>query len=167
MANPWKGEALAILKDKREFTLCFDFEAACVLEDLADCRINELLGEMAGPPLPGEVKPSFRQPRFITQARLLYAATRAKHEALTLGDCQQLVSAHNAEILWPMLRALGMFLGRSEEIASEEEGEAAGAAANPPQSAVGIGPDCTADGASSGSTLTPSGDRPLAATAES
>lgn len=146
MANPLFGEARAILGDGRELTLRFDFDALCALEDSTDKPIDEVLAEMAGPIDPATSRPSFRNPRLRTQQHLLYAATRFHHPELRLPDCQQLVTAHNSEILTPLLIALGRGMGKGDEI-DEDEGGGADATANPRPSAPGIGADSSTAGA--------------------
>jgi hypothetical protein len=154
MASALFGEALSHLGDGRVLTLRFDFDALCAVEDLVgDGRIDEVLAEMAGPINPATGKPVFRKPRLRTQFRLLYGATRFHHGELTPDDCKGLVSAHNSEILWPMLSALGRAMGKKEEIdAATGEGGEAAAVANPRPSAPGIGESSSTDGAPRGST---------------
>jgi hypothetical protein len=90
------------------------------------------LAEMAGPIDRATGKPQFRKPKLRTQQRLLYGATRFHHPELSADDCKGLVSAHNAEILWPMLSALGRAMGKGEEIdQASDEGGGAEADANP------------------------------------
>jgi hypothetical protein len=153
MANPLFGEAMAVAGEGRELTLRFDFDAFCVVEDLADRPIDEVLVEMAGPLNPATKKPLFRHPRMRTQQRMLYAATRFHHPEVTLEECKVLVTTCNTEILWPMLSALGRAMGKASEIdAAIGEGGAADAGENPPLSAPGIGADSSTDGAPPGST---------------
>jgi hypothetical protein len=69
-----------------------------------------------GRSIPPPASRSVPQAPLRTQQRLLYGATRFHHPELTPDDCKGLVSAHNAEILWPMLSALGRAMGKGEEI---------------------------------------------------
>jgi hypothetical protein len=166
MANALYGEARAALGAGRELTLRFDFDALCTVEELADKPIDEVLSEMAGPVSPVTGKPTFRHPRLKTQMVLLYGATRFHHEEMTPDDCKELVSAHNAEILWPMLSALGRAMGKGDEIdaAGQEDGD--DAAGHPPLSAPGIGGSSSTDGALPDSTRQISADRPPPLTQE-
>jgi hypothetical protein len=142
------------LGDGRELTLRFDFDALCAVEDLVgDGRIDEVLAEMAGPIDPPPAAGRSASPSLRTQFRLLYGATRFHHGELTPDDCKGLVSAHNSEILWPMLSALGRAMGKGEEIdAATGEGGEAEADANPRPSAPGIGESSSTAGAPPGST---------------
>jgi hypothetical protein len=167
MANPLYGEAVARYGDGGELTLRFDFDAQCAVEDLADKPIDEVLAEMAGAFNPVTGKPEFRKPRMRTQARMLYGATRFHHPSLTITECQALVLQHNAEILWPMLSALGRAMGKGDEIdAAQEEGGGDDAADPPPSSAPGIGENSSTDGAPLDSTPAVLADKPQPLTQE-
>ncbi len=151
MANPLHGEARVELDGGRELTLRFDFDACMEAEEIDGRAIDDMLAEMAGPIDPSRGRPAFRRPKRKTQLHLLYGATRFHHREMTLPQCKDLLAAHPEQVLWPLLSALGRFMGRGQEIdeAEAEGGEPEGDS-HPMASAPGIGGGSATDGAQLG-----------------
>lgn len=126
MANPNKGEAVAILPGGHELTLCYDFDALAAAEDVADRGIAEMLADL-----------SKGSGRLGTLRALIYGGLRRYHREISAADVGAMLlenSAGNGKAFSEaMQKALASAFPQAAE--ASEGGEEA----DPPKDQAGTG----------------------------